>query len=317
MNTEFANTINTRTNGRVHITVYAAGSLLGSPGMYQGVKNGIADMGNDLTSYNAGVFPFSSITELPSKAQSGWAVSNAMFDFLTKFQPKEWNDVHLLTVCATGAEVLGVSMVKTPILKLEDWKGKTVRGNQVEIINALGGTVKDVPMADIYDALSKGVVDGNIGSSESLKAWKLAEVCKYVTVNSAPVQPSTIWFNVMNKSKWNSLPADIQGIITDTSKEYSAKLGLTWDNANIEAFVYAKSLNDTINILSPDEVQRWTQAITPIVNAHLSALTSKGFTQQEVQDAWQYFTSREDYWNGQQANNNVSSLIDRLIESIK
>src|SRR3972149_5414205 len=41
-NTEYANEIVKRTNGRVQITVHQGGSLLGAPAMYQGIIDGIA-----------------------------------------------------------------------------------------------------------------------------------------------------------------------------------------------------------------------------------------------------------------------------------
>ncbi len=311
-NTEYAKEIEKRTNGAVQISVMQAGSLLAAPAMYEGVKSGVADMGNCLTTYNPGNFPFSSITELPSAAQSGWAVAHAMTDFFTKYQPKEWNDVHLLTTTSTAAEILAVATPKSPIIKVDDWKGKTIRGTQADIISALGGTVKDVAMADLYDSLSKGVVDVYLGSAEPLKSWKLADVAKNVTLIIAPVQPSTLWYNIMNKNTWNSLPADIQKTITTVSNEYSSKLGLTWDDQSVAGTDYAKSVNANITVLSADDAAKYSATILPVVNSRLQKIISGGFTKDEVQAAWDYFQSRVQYWNGQQSANSVKSLADRL-----
>lgn len=316
-NAEFAKEIERGTNGQVKITVHHAGSLLTGPAMYEGVRTGIADMGNCLTVYNPGTFPFTSIAELPAQADSGWAVSNAMYDFLAKYQPKEWNDVHVLTTVGDGFNIGAIAMAKTPILKLEDWKGKTLRVVNPKVVTALGGTVKDLPMADVYDALSKGVIDGEVGSAEPLKSWKLADVAKHITINAGVVQPSIMWYNIMNKDKWNSLPPDIQKTITEVGREYSGKLGLVWDDQQVAGIEYAKSVGCTIYVLSQDEAVRWTAAILPVIDAHLKDLTTKGFTQQQVEDAWNYFKSRLEYWNGQQAKNNVTPVRDRLQEIIK
>jgi TRAP-type C4-dicarboxylate transport system substrate-binding protein len=192
MNTEFAQEIEKRTNGRVLVQVFQSGSLLGGPAMYQGIRNGIADMGNGITSYSPGNFPFTSIAELPAAGESGWAVSYAQYDYLMKYQPKEWNDVQVLTTVGDSANIMGIGTGKAPILKLEDWKGKSIRVNHADIVTALGGTVKDVPMAEVFDSISKGVLDGVVGNPEPFKSWKLADVCKYITVNTAPVQPSIL-----------------------------------------------------------------------------------------------------------------------------
>jgi len=307
-NTEFAREIEKRTNGRVQITVFQSGSLLGAPAMYQGVRNGIADMGNGITSYSPGNFPFTLIAELPSAAESGWAVSNAFYDFIEKYKPKEWNDVHLLTVCGPSFGVMMTGTGRAPIHKLEDWKGKSIRTNFAEIATALGATVKDVPMTEVYDSISKGVLDGAQNNTEPLKSWKLADVCKYITLFFGPVMPSNVIYNIMNKDKWNSLPPDIQKTITEASREYCGKLGLTWDEQEVAGLEYAKSVGSTIYILPKDEADRWTAAILPVIDARLKNLTTKGFTRQEVEEAWNHFKSRVDYWNGQQAKNNVTPV---------
>ncbi len=304
-NTAFAQEIEKRTNGRVQITIHQSGSLLTAPAMYQGIRNGIADIGNGISSYNPGNFPFTMMVELPSAAESGWAVSNAYYDFFQKFPMKEWNDVHVLTVCGPSFGVMLVGTGKTPIHTLEQLKGKSIRTNFADYTAALGATVKDLPMTEVYDSITKGVLDGVQTNSEPLKSWKLGDVTKFITLFFGPAMPSNVIYNAMNKSKWNSLPPDIQKIITDVSREYSAKLGLTWDEQLVQGLEYAKSVGDTIYVLPKDEAARWTAAIMPLVDKRLKGIVAQGFPQKEVDDGWSYFNSRVAYWNGQQAANNV------------
>ena len=316
-NTAFAKEIESRTNGRVQIQIFQSGSLLGAPAMYQGIRNGIADMGNGISSYSPGNFPFTSIAELPTQGESGWATSYAQYDFLNKYQPKEWNDVQLLTVFSPGCDIMGIGTGSAPIRKLEDWKGKSIRTNHADIIVALGGTVKDVPMTEVYDSISKGVLDGVVGSPEPYASWKLGDVCKYITLNMAPIQPSIMWYNAMNKSTWNKLPKDIQKIIKDVSEKYVGELGLTWDAQAVAGIEYCKKLGNSIYILPKNEQDRWTEAILPVIDARLKKLSSQGISESDEKDAWKYFKGRVAYWNGQQASNGVIPLADRLAEVIK
>jgi TRAP-type C4-dicarboxylate transport system substrate-binding protein len=121
----------------------------------------------------------------------------------------------------------------------------------------------------------------------------------------------------MNKDKWNSLPPDIQKTITDVSWEYVGRLGLTWDDQAVAGVEYCKSVGDSVYVLPKDEANRWTAAINPVIDAGLKKLTRKGFTEKEVEDAWNYFKSRVAYWNGQQANNNITPLLVRMEKVIK
>jgi hypothetical protein len=126
-----------------------------------------------------------------------------------------------------------------------------------------------------------------------------------------------MWFNFMNKKKWNSLPPDIQKTISEVGKEYSGKLGLTWDDQAVAGIEYAKSLGNSIYLLPKAEEERWAAAIAPVVDARLKYLTTKGFSRQEVDDAWNYFKGRLVYWNGQQSRNNVTPTFIRVERALK
>ncbi len=313
MNTEFAREIERRTNGRVKITVHAGGSLLGAPAMYQGILDGVADMGNGISSYDPGAFPFTSIAELPSKAQSGWVVSNALYDFMEKYQPEEWSEIHMLTAVSTAADFQALCMGKKQLKTMADWRGVSIRTNHADIVQAMGGTVKDIPMADVYDALSKGVVDGVMGAAEPLASWRLGEVCDWVTINPAPVQPSILWYNIMNLDTWDSLPEDIQQIITEVGREYSGKLGLTWDDQGVAGIEFSLAQGKTVYILPDDEAAKWTAAVEPIVDKRLATVAeSSGLSEEEVKSIWDYFQGRVDYWNGQQESSSVTPVVDRI-----
>jgi TRAP-type C4-dicarboxylate transport system substrate-binding protein len=189
-NTEYANEIVKRTNGRVQITVHQSGSLLGAPAMYQGIIDDIADMGNGISSYDPGAFPLTYTIEVPSPGDSGWSASGAAYDFINKYQPKEWSEVKVLTAVMSAGGLTVVGMAKNQVKTLEDMKGKSFRVNSPDFVTALGATIKDLPMADVYDSLSKGVIDGVDTSLEPMKSWKLADVTKYVTLYMYPQQPN-------------------------------------------------------------------------------------------------------------------------------
>jgi TRAP-type transport system periplasmic protein len=245
--------------------------------------------------------------------------TNAAFDFLNKYQPKEWNDVHLLQIYLNGCESFGVQTTKKPILSLEDWKGKSIRAQGVNglMVTALGAAIRDLSLADTFDALSKGVVDGIVSSPETLLGWKFADVCKYVSLTIGLGQATPIFYNAMNKDKWNSLPPDIQKVINETSQEYQSKLVMAFDSAQIEGLQYAKKAGVSIAAVPQDEIKRWMTAITPVIDNYLKSLTTKGYTQQEVNEAWKYFQERVDYWNGQLSQNKINPLMSQAKDFFK
>lgn len=317
VNTEFAKEIERRTNGRVQITVFAGGSLLTGPAMLEGVKKGIADMGNWTNIYTPGVFPFTSILELPVRGESQWAVSRAMYDFLRKYGERDWKEVIPLTVCGSGPSGQVIGTRKKQVKRLEDMKGLSFRTNNPDVVAALGATVKNLPMAEVYDAISKGVIDGIYANFEPMKSWRLAEVCKYITVNLGLPQNFDVWANIMNKKKWDSLPPEVQKVILEVADEFVGKLGATWDEQCLEGLAYAKSVGSEIYVLPDEEAQRWIQAIASIVDERINKIVAKGVSRAEVEEALKYYQSRVEYWNVQQKQHGVVPIALRIKEALQ
>ncbi|MBW2000336.1 MAG: TRAP transporter substrate-binding protein DctP, partial [Deltaproteobacteria bacterium] len=172
---EFVNELEARSKGRIKIQYFAGGSLLKAPAIYKGVEAGIADFGYAHVYYTPGRMPVSEAAGLPLGVPSGWVGAHVAWDFVQKFQPKEWSKVKLLALHGNAPSML---ISKKPVRKLEDLKGLTIRAPGVpgEIIKALGGTPAPTPMMEVYDALAKGVVDGVWAPWETLKTFRFAEV---------------------------------------------------------------------------------------------------------------------------------------------
>uniref|UniRef100_A0A7C2K326 TRAP transporter substrate-binding protein n=1 Tax=candidate division WOR-3 bacterium TaxID=2052148 RepID=A0A7C2K326_UNCW3 len=318
INTEFAKEIEKRSGGKVQITVFQGGSLLTGPAMLEGVKKGIADMGNWTTVYSPGVFPFTSIVEIPVNipSHSHWVASYAMYDFISKYENKEWKELKILTTCGTILpQVIATS--KKPVKTLEDLRGLSLRTNDPDITTALGATVKNLPMAEVYDGISKGVIDGVHANFEPFKSWRLAEVVKYITLNPSPFQNFMLWANFMNMKKWESLPPDIQKIILEVGREYVGKIALTWEEECIEGLRYAKSKGVSIYVLPKEEVERWTNAIVPVTQLKLKRILERGFSEKEVQEAIDFYKNRIKYWEDQMRNSNIVPLLERIEKELK
>ncbi len=106
-----------------------------------------------------------------------------------------------------------------------------------------------MPMSDSYDAISRGVAQGIVCPVESLQGWKLGEVIKYTTQDFGAAY-SVTFFVVMNKTRWDSLPADVQKAIEQVSAEWIDKTGTAWDEMDKAGSTFAAGLGDTVIALS-------------------------------------------------------------------
>jgi len=283
---EWAKEVEKRTNGRVKITIFAAGALTAAPQCYEGVVNGVSDIGMSCFAYTLGRFPLLEGLDLPLGYPNGTVATRIATEMVEKHKPEEVAGVHVLYIHAHGP---GLLASKKPVRTLADMKGLKVRatGLSQKIVTALGGTPVAMPQGETYEALSKGVVDATLCPIETLKGWKQGEVISSVT-DATAVGYTTAMFVVMNKGKWDKLPPDIQKIITEISAEWVAKHGKAWDQADAEGREFVKGLNREMISLSAEEQQQWKKAVEPVLVAYVEAAKAKGLPGEqflkEVQD---------------------------------
>jgi TRAP-type C4-dicarboxylate transport system substrate-binding protein len=302
----FCDEVKNRTKGRVEITYYDGGTLLSPVKMFEGVVTGIADMGVSHVSYTRGRMPMSEIFELPLGLPSGWVATAVSSDFFDKYNPKEWNDVHVLYVTNPGPLIL--QTIGKPVRTLEDMKGLKVRatGQMTDVIKALGAVPIPLEMPDCYDALRRGVIEGITVDLSTLKYWKFAEVVKYVTAMWQLGSGYTFYF-VMNKNKWNALPPDLQKIFTEVAYETRMKQAALWNEMDLEGTDVFKAAGGQIIPLPDAEAARWIKAVQPVIGDYKKAMVGKGFKEAEV-DGWlSYIKERIGYWQKEEKQRKIAA----------
>jgi TRAP-type C4-dicarboxylate transport system substrate-binding protein len=163
-------------------------------------------------------------------------------------------------------------MVKT----LDDLKGMKIGisgQTGVKVGKALGLSPVTIPTPDLYEAADKGVIDGFVRPAELLVSRKLAEVAKYVTDVDLG---HDLFFVIMNQKKWDSLPPDVQKVITELSGDWAVDFtGKEWDK--FEAAATAEVKGKGIEFYAPpkEEVERWKKALVPVQDEYAADVEAK------------------------------------------
>ena len=269
----WAKEIETRTNGRVSIKIFAGGTLTPAAQVYEGVVNGISDLGMSCFAYTPGRFLLLEGLDLPLGYPNGAVATRIATELTEKYKPAEVANTHILYVHAHGP---GLLASKKPVRTMDDLKGMKVRGTglSLKIVGALGAAPVGMPQNDAYEALQKGVVDATLCPIETLKTWKQGEVISSIT-DATALGYTTAMFVTMNLRRWESLPPDIQKVFTEVSQEWVAKAGQAWDQADAEGRDYVQSLKRERISLSSQEQQRWKQAVQPVLDAYVQAAKEK------------------------------------------
>ncbi len=278
--TEWAKEIEKRTNGRVKINMFPGGTLTPADKCYDGVVQGISDIGMSVLAYTRGKFPLTEVIDLPLGYKTGVAATKLVNEYYERFKPKELGEVRIMYLHAHGP---GILHTKKPVTKLEELKGLKIRstGLSSKVVAALGGTPVAMPMGETYDALSRGVAEGSMAPIEALQGWKWGEVVKCTTENFGSAY-STAFFVAMNKDKWNALPPDIQKVFDEVNREWIEKTGKTWDEIDKSGREFTLGLGNKIIQLSKEEDARWAQAVKPILDEYVANMKAKGLPGEEA-----------------------------------
>jgi TRAP-type C4-dicarboxylate transport system substrate-binding protein len=305
---EFCRDLEKRTNGQVKVDYFAGQSLLKSTQMFDGVVDGVADIGYSHVYYTPGRFLVTETTGLPIGYATGWVASQCMNDFFQEFQPKEFDAVKVLWMNASPNSAIATA--KKPIRKLEDLKGLTIRapGTAGEVIKALGGTAAPTPMMEVYDAISKGVIDGEASNFETLFAFKFAEVVKYSTSIGAINHPYPFYL-VMNKNSYKKLPSDIKPIFDKLVGEYKERYILMWNAIDFVGKAFGIKHGVEIIELSDKEMERWKASVAPVIDNHVKTMVGKGYSEAEVKGWIKFLYDRAEFWKGKQKELRIPSAV--------
>ncbi len=273
---EWAALINEVTDGQITITSYPGQTLLAAPEIYDGVQNGIADLGLSCFSYTRGRFPLLEAFELPGIVYNNSKVaSKVAWEGIMELDPDEVKDTKLMMVLATGP---GDLFTKVPVRTLEDLQGLEIRatGLSAKTLEAMGATPVAMPQSEAYESLSRGVVVGNLSPIEVLQGWRHAEVTEYLTMT--PFLYNNLFFVNMNLDVWHEIPVHLQEVMTAATEQFFEEVAIgLWDMQNESALEFAvNQTNQEIINLSEAETMRWMELVQPIQEEYLAEMSALG-----------------------------------------
>jgi TRAP-type C4-dicarboxylate transport system substrate-binding protein len=269
-------------NNRLNCQIFPAMQLGGAPPqLFDQAKDGVADVVWTVAGYTANRFVRSQVFELPFMMTNAGATSRAAWDFVQKHAMDEYKDVKLLAVHVHGP---GVIFTKNkPVTKIEDLRGLKMRGPTATVTKMLanmGATPVGMPVPQVPEALSKGVIDGAVIPYEVAPSLKVNELTKFAseTPRNAPALYTTVFVVPMNRARYDSLPADLKAVIDKNSgREFSAFLGSTQEGNDVpgrKAFVDTQGY--TITQIPAAEVERWKKATDNLDDEWVADMNKRG-----------------------------------------
>ena len=257
----FADEMNKKTDGNVNVEVTSFPELnLTGQELIRMLKSNVMDIAEVVTGYVSGDAPLMEGVQLPGVFKD-YDQSHAAYD--------AW----LPAVVAPHPEVIGGRPIgsfafssqflwsKFPVNSLDDLKGKKIRVfavAQADYFTALGASPVFIPLADVYSALERGVVDAVVTGPESGAGLKLWEVLGYLTDLRLGVGAGYV---VVNENSLNALPENYQAAFNELAphlNELGWSLGAKDTKAGID-----ESAAHGIEVTIPGKPE-WQDQLTDI-----------------------------------------------------
>jgi TRAP-type C4-dicarboxylate transport system substrate-binding protein len=280
--------IEKESGGRIKFEIYPNGQLVGPPGrQFDAARNGITDLAFTLHGATPGRYAMTELANLPfawPSAGSSPGVTSRRMTELRKYLEPEHVGLHILYMAVANPAVF---YSKEPIKTLADFKGKKVRYAGVQnkyLLEEVGAAPLLIPAPDAQDALAKGIADAAMFPHEAGVAYGLGSVVKYATEPGA----ATVTFAlVMNKAKYDSLPADLKAILDkESGLKGAGEFGDAWAQAEKDGRALLMSKGLEINTFSAADVAEMKKRMAKHVEDAINTLEKQGKPAREFYNAY-------------------------------
>ncbi|MFV0294456.1 MAG: TRAP transporter substrate-binding protein [Paracoccus sp. (in: a-proteobacteria)] len=262
------------TDGRV--TVRIMGKPLGSPpAHFDMARDGVADITYGLHSFTeddrfnrARLGQFSFLGD-DAVANSGayWKIYGGDLD-----AAGEHEGTHILGLFMHGPGLLHNN--KRRIETVTDMSGLKLRvpgGYVADLVGALGATPLFMSSPEVYEKLSRGVIDGVAFTYEAMTAFNLVDNLKYSMTVPGGIY-NTTWFFVINEGKWKSLSDEDRAAIDAISGDaFAERVGKAWNDAdaaareeigdNVEFYEAPAEVVDALRVEAAKLEQQWSNSL--------------------------------------------------------
>jgi TRAP-type C4-dicarboxylate transport system substrate-binding protein len=272
----WAKELEAKTGGKVKVEIYDGTTPLGQVTQQASqVKAGTVDIALGLRGAEGDRFLASSIIELPFVSPNAAIGSNALWALAQRSGPfaDDYKDYKLLALFVHNPGLIHTTNKR--VVVPADMKGLRLRAANKAVATALeliGAVPVILQVNDVMPAVQSGKIEGIVTN------WgnPLAGFNDYMKFHTEVQFYSSAFFIVMNRARYDGLPADIRGAIDAISgPTWVAKFGGYWDKW--DAPVRAGADAPGHEVIKPDSaaMAAWRAALKPTTERYLTELSAR------------------------------------------
>lgn len=280
--------VESRSEGRVKITVYPASQL----GKEQSnlLRYGLADIALLVPSAEPSRMPLSSAIELPIDLGDSCEAAGRIWEAIGPDQPLYQRELAPLGLRPLYAFALPPYVVQTAerrIDRVEDLKGLKIRANGGALsksMRALDVIAVQIASSEIYDALTRGTIDGAYLPLNATHTYSLDTEVKYL-IEGIDLGSSADYF-VAREATWQRLPPDLQQIMLEAGQNTQKSLCAWFEQNEAETRHILTTERGIEAITLPQgEVDRIQQRVESVLDEWVGQMERQGRDGRAVLDS--------------------------------
>ena len=262
---KFAEMVEQKTNGRIHIDVYYGAQLGDEKSVIEQLQFGAIDFTRVSISPLSEFDKSLNVLQLPylyKDAAQMWRVLDGELGekFLSNVSSS-----NLIGLSWFDAGARNFYNSKRPVTKLADLKGLKIRVQESQLmmgmVAAVGANATPMAYGEVYSALQTGVIDGAENNWPSYESTSHYEVSKYYVLDEHTRVPE---MQMISKKTWEKLSPEDQKIIKECALE-SAKIERElWAAKEKASEEKVKAGGAVITELEPGEKEKFQAAMAPL-----------------------------------------------------
>lgn len=240
----FAENVGKASGGRLTITALPVGAVVAYNETLEAVGSGILQGQHTAPAYFAGREPgMALLADLNAAYETPYQLTDWVYEHGGLEIAREmYSDFNLFYV---GPVLWGMESIpsKKKVETVEDFQGVKLRmpeGTASEIFRNMGASPVNIPGAEVYTSLERGVIDatdwGTLSMNQDLGFHEIAPYPIYPGLHSMPMGEVSI-----NLDTWNDLPDDLKAVLEMAVRDFNYDMIRTMEAADLKAVEAARA----------------------------------------------------------------------------
>jgi TRAP-type transport system periplasmic protein len=269
--------VEAHSGGALRIRPSWSGALLSSDMSMEELRHGVADIGLITPIYvKGGTHLIRTQAGFYSGADSVES-QVALYRCIARANPQIGRELAGLKVLAVqGGSLPGIVTRDRPVRSLADLKGLRLRAptELLSVLGELGADPVNMPMGEVYSALSKGVIDGVVAPADTFRAMHFAEVAGHF--NTLAVPRGAYPARAMSMARWQRLTVQQRAVLEAAMPVWEAALAKEVRAALVKGMDEARAKHLSVVAMPASEQARFDALYLSEAEANARALARFG-----------------------------------------